>query len=256
LVKGIDKFKEYFQDYSEKYIIIGGTACEVLMNNAGFDFRATKDMDIVLVIEALDNSFVKRFWDFIKDGNYKTRERSTGKHEYFRFSKPSKNDFPSQIELFSRKPDIINTTEEVHLTPIPVEEGLASLSAILMNDDYYNFTIKHSSMEDDLHIAKTGALICLKAKAFLEMTERKNNGDKIDSNNIQKHKKDVFRLAVLLSESDSIILSESIKKDLKSFCLIVNGNLPDTDIYKEMNISELVKVEDVFNRLKKVFNLL
>lgn len=206
MVKGIDKFKEYFQNFSEKYIIIGGTACDVLMNNAGFDFRATKDMDIVLVIEALDSSFVKRFWGFINDGDYKTRERSTGKHEYFRFTKPSKDDFPSQIELFSCKPDIINTTEEVHLAPIPVDEVLLSLSAILLNDDYYNFTIKFSSMEDDLHIAKTEALICLKAKAFLEMTKRRENGDNIDSNNIQKHKKDIFRLALLLSESDSITL--------------------------------------------------
>lgn len=31
-MKGINKFKEYFKDYEDQYVIIGGTACELLMN--------------------------------------------------------------------------------------------------------------------------------------------------------------------------------------------------------------------------------
>ena len=42
------------------------------------------------------------------------------------------------IELFSRKPDAILLNEPAHLTPIPVEADLSSLSAILLSDDYYN----------------------------------------------------------------------------------------------------------------------
>jgi hypothetical protein len=31
MVRGIEKFKEYFTDYADNYIIIGGTACDILL---------------------------------------------------------------------------------------------------------------------------------------------------------------------------------------------------------------------------------
>ena len=31
--------------------IIGGTACDILMNKANLDFRATRDIDMILLIE-------------------------------------------------------------------------------------------------------------------------------------------------------------------------------------------------------------
>ena len=61
MVRGLQKFKEKFSEYSENYVLIGGTACTVLMDEADIDFRATKDFDIVLYIEALDEKFVKVF---------------------------------------------------------------------------------------------------------------------------------------------------------------------------------------------------
>lgn len=35
MVIGIDKFKEYFKEYPESYIIIGGTACDIILAEAG-----------------------------------------------------------------------------------------------------------------------------------------------------------------------------------------------------------------------------
>jgi predicted nucleotidyltransferase len=54
MVHGLEKFKEYFGDYTNQYVFIGGTACDILMNELGVPFRATKDLDMVLIIEALD----------------------------------------------------------------------------------------------------------------------------------------------------------------------------------------------------------
>ena len=62
MVYGLEKFKEYFGDYTNQYVFIGGTACDILMNELGDSFRATKDLDIVLIIEALDYSFGEKFW--------------------------------------------------------------------------------------------------------------------------------------------------------------------------------------------------
>jgi len=50
MVKGLDKFKEYFKDFSENYIIIGGTACDLWLSENELDFRATKDIDLIIVI--------------------------------------------------------------------------------------------------------------------------------------------------------------------------------------------------------------
>jgi len=107
MVRGIEKFKEYFAGYEDNYIIIGGTACDILEENAGQQPRATKDIDIILIVEALTPDFVNRFWEFIKTGQYETRQRGNGKHEYFRFLKPRITDFPLQIEIFARKPDVL-----------------------------------------------------------------------------------------------------------------------------------------------------
>jgi hypothetical protein len=49
MVKGLDIFREHFSDFQDSYIMIGGTACELAMDEIGDDFgRTTKDLDIVL----------------------------------------------------------------------------------------------------------------------------------------------------------------------------------------------------------------
>ncbi|HEY5101421.1 MAG TPA: hypothetical protein VII70_01455 [Steroidobacteraceae bacterium] len=42
------------------------------------------------------------------------------------------------LELFCRAPDGIILVPGAHLTPIPVDEAVASLSAILLDKDYYD----------------------------------------------------------------------------------------------------------------------
>lgn len=40
MVYGLEKFKEYFGDYTNYYVFIGGTACDILMDELGVPFRA------------------------------------------------------------------------------------------------------------------------------------------------------------------------------------------------------------------------
>ena len=35
MVTGIDSFKEWFKGFEEQYVIIGGTACDILMTEEG-----------------------------------------------------------------------------------------------------------------------------------------------------------------------------------------------------------------------------
>lgn len=254
MVRGLDVFKKYFEQYPDNYVIIGGTACDIIIDEAGFVPRATKDIDIILVVEALSSEFVKQFWKFINDGKYLQREKSNDEREYYRFIKPESTDFPHQIELFSRTPDLIVLEGETHLTPIPVDDDLSSLSAILLNDDYYNYMIEHSQVENGLHLANTEALICLKAKAFLEIKERIENGSQEDAKQLRKHKADVFRLTVMLTPESKFELPKTIQKHINQFSELTAGDLPDKAIFKEMGLSN-IEPNNVFEQFKKSFRV-
>ncbi len=57
-------------------LLIGGTACMLVMEEAGIPFRATKDLDIVLYVEALNKEFVSAFWKFVKAGDIKIEKKA------------------------------------------------------------------------------------------------------------------------------------------------------------------------------------
>ena len=57
MVKGIEVFRKHFAGYEDKYVLIGGTACDLLFQKNGLPFRATRDLDIILVAEALTPEF-------------------------------------------------------------------------------------------------------------------------------------------------------------------------------------------------------
>ena len=126
MVRGIDTFKEFFKGFEDNYVIIGGTACEIHEDLYAQVPRATKDIDIILVVEAFSAEFVAKFWEFVKMGNYEQRNKGVNenvepKHEYFRFMKPANPAFPYQVELFSRSLGLMNFPEEARITPIPVD---------------------------------------------------------------------------------------------------------------------------------------
>jgi len=133
------------------------------------------------------------------------------------FIKPKTKNFPLQIELFSKIPDVMDLDGQPHLTPIPVEDDLSSLSAILMDEDYYNFTIEYSKNEEGAHIANSEALICLKAKAYSDLARRKADGEKVDEKNIRKHKTDIFRLTALLAPEQRFRLPQGMKNNMQLF---------------------------------------
>lgn len=254
MVKGLDVFKKYFEAYPDNYVIIGGTACDLIIEDAGLQTRVTKDIDIILVVEALTPDFVKQFWKFVADGKYERQEKSEGERKYYRFTKPANAGFPHQIELFSRKPDVLDLEEGTHLTPIPVDDDLSSLSAILLSDDYYHYMITHSDVKDGLHHAGTNALICLKAKAFLEITDRLAKGSKEDSKHLKKHKADVFRLAVMLADTDVFEVPAGIKEHLQAFAAAIKDDLPDKAIFENMGLGK-IEARKVYDQVLTSFQL-
>lgn len=61
MVKGIDTFRRYFAEYEEQYVLIGGAACDIAFECNDTAFRATRDLDMVLIVEALTPEFGEKF---------------------------------------------------------------------------------------------------------------------------------------------------------------------------------------------------
>ena len=253
MVKGLDLFRDHFADYSASYVLIGGAACNMHEDIADQEPRATKDLDIVLVVEALSADFVRAFWAFVRDGGYTSRQRGEDKHEFFRFIKPADKRYPKQLELFSRSIGLMNIPEDAHLEPIPVEDELSSLSAILMNKSYYSYTISHSILQDGIHIANFEALICLKAKAYIDLRTRKEAGDtNVDHDDIDKHKKDIFRLAPMIPSGAHYDLPAEIAADMAQYFRMVADDLPNEDFLRAAGLGAMT-IDGLLNVLKHAY---
>lgn len=197
-------------------MIIGGTACSIILGLEESEFRATKDLDIVLLLECLDNEFVERFTSFIEKGGYQHKNRNSGKEQFYRFQDPKDLSFPSMIELFCRRPEYLSTIN-TKLTPIHVSDGEISLSAILLDDDYYELLRQGATDVNGVSVLGLEYLIVFKIKAWLDLSERKRNGEPVDSKNVKKHKNDVFRLAAVLDPEVHLPLNENIRSCVRSF---------------------------------------
>ncbi|MCD7805854.1 MAG: hypothetical protein LUH19_00760 [Lachnospiraceae bacterium] len=217
MVTGFTKFKEKFQGFEDQYVIIGGTACDLLMESENRSFRATKDIDIVLIVESITVEFGKAFWEYIKDAEYEHKNKSTGNAQFYRFSSPKSKEYPYMIEIFSRKPEFIAIDENAVLTPLPIDDEISSLSAILLNDAYYDLLKSGQVVIDGIPVLKAACLIPFKAKAWVDLTERKADGEHIDGKNIKKHKNDVFRLGQLITADSKQKLGKEIAADMKRF---------------------------------------
>ena len=201
------------------------------MTEAELDFRATKDIDMVVIIEAVNADFGKRFWEYIKNGGYEHCNKSSGQPQFYRFTHPKSKEYPSMIELFSRKLDSFKLPDNAVLMPLPIDDEISSLSAILLDDDYYELLRQGRRTIEGVSILDAAYLIPFKAKAWLDLSNRKLNGEQVDSKNIRKHKNDIFRLSDILEPDIRINVSEQIYSDINEFINKIHN--------EEINLSNL-----------------
>lgn len=215
MVKGLDTFREYFKDFEEQYVLIGGAACDILFASNEGQFRATRDLDMVLIVEALTQEFGDKFWEFIESGKYRNKATNTGNPQFYRFDKPENDSYPKMIELFARTD--FKLKEMNGLTPIHIDDEVSSLSAILLNEDYYSVLLSGKVVVQELSVLRPEYLLLFKAKAFLDLSARKANGEHVDSRDIKKHKNDILRIAMEFVLEKTDVLPETVHTDIKDF---------------------------------------
>lgn len=246
---GLDVFKDYFKEHSEQYVLIGGAACDIIFEEQDTPFRATKDLDLVLIVEALTPAFGKKFWQFIREGGYENRAKSNGTPQFYRFDKPKVTGFPYMIEIFSRVENAFQTEDAGSCVPLPLGDEISSLSAILLNEDYYTMLLKGKSVISGITVLSPTYLIPFKAKAWIDLRERKAQGQHIDERDIRKHKNDIMRLAVLLTGREECNLPDVVRRDM---ALFLEGLTQEPVDLKTLKIPG-VKFDEVLSVLKQIY---
>ena len=181
MVEGLDTFQKYFADYEEQYVLIGGAACDILFESNEVNFRATRDLDMVLIVEALTPEFGEKFWEFIAD--------------------------------------------------------------------YYKALLDGKEVRKGLSVLRPEYIILFKAKAYLDLQKRKDLGEKVDSSDIKKHKKDVLRIASELMLEKVEELPIAVDVDIHSFIDLLEQEPFDQNSLKRYGL----KNEDIVELLKQVF---
>lgn len=247
MVKGLDTFREYFADYEKQYVLIGGAACDIVFESNEANFRATRDLDMVLIIEALTPEFGEKFWEFIVAGKYRNKATSSGNPQFYRFDKPEDDSFPKMIELFCRSDFELRQAEGI--TPIHIDDEISSLSAILLDDDYYKALLDGKVVREGLSVLRPEYIILFKAKAYLDLKARKDAGEAVDSSDIKKHKKDILRIAAELILEPVVDLPETVKADIKFFIEFLEQEPYDQNSLKMYGLKNM----DIVDLLKRVF---
>ena len=239
LKNNLFSFRDTFKDYTDCYTVIGGTACFILMEDAAQDFRATTDIDMILVLEDKKEDFGTVFWEYIISGGYKCEQKKDEVH-YYRFIDP-KPGFPKQIELFSRRKDF---KLDQRIIPVFISEDISSLSAIALDDDFYSFMMRGRKVVDNICVLDADYLIPFKMYAWLNnKDDRDNNVRKVNSKDIKKHKKDVFLLMSLINPEIKIETSGSVRMVVSRFLLeIMEDSFQPKDINIARSKEEMVEI--------------
>lgn len=252
-------FASHFKDFQDNYVIIGGTACEIVMTDLGFSFRSTADIDMIIVAEELSIEFGKAFWQFINDGGYESHKDNTGKN-YYRFSKPSnKEEYPAMIELFCKKPIEDYRTGNKTFTPIHISDDVKSLSAIVLNDAYADVLVDGKRLIEGLTVLAPEHLIIFKARAHIDLKSRKEDGEQVKTNDIMKHLKDIIRLLSILDidESKEFVnkISDEIRADLLLFLNEVDKK--ERSYINGLDVKDvgMNNPDEIISQLKELFSL-
>ena len=178
--------------------------------------------------------------------------KKEGVPQFYRFSHPITNQYPAMIELFTRKLDAIQLPEDAVLTPLPMDEDISSLSAILLDDDYYEFLKQGKVTVDGVTVLDAAYLIPFKAKAWMDLTDRKAAGEHVDSKNIKKHKNDVFRLTELIDPTAKVVAPQGVYADIQEFVQRMKNE--NVDI-KQLGLVGRTK-EKILKELKAMYETL
>lgn len=249
-MRGLQRFREYFSEYATQYVVIGGVAVHLLLEEYPVQARVTKDIDVVLIVEALDSNFVTRMWQFVFMGGYEPYCRSDCTPVLYRFMNPTDDSYPSMVELFSRRSLDHYYSPTQFVAPIKSETESFSLSAILLDDDYYRLALSGRFILEGIPILGPKEIILFKAKAFKDLVERRKGGYHVNSDDIRKHRTDILRLATVVDAKPLNDIPDAVRSDILWF--VDRLEVAPNDL-RLLGVN--VSLEDIVLRLSAIYDL-
>ena len=210
-IQGLNHFAEYFSDVNEMFVIVGGAASTILMDNVGLDFRPTKDIDLVIIANP-SFPFTTKLKRYIKEAGYEIQEKADGTPTFYRFRKPKSADYPVQIEIFSNNIDNLQLADNQHLVPIKTEPAAGRLSAILLEEEYFQIIKNNRKVVGKHSVATESAIIPLKARAYSDIKDRGES-----DSDARKHRNDIMKLALALDDGKSFKLTGLPRKHMERY---------------------------------------
>jgi len=242
---GLSHFQDYCKDFAEEYVVVGGFATIMLLDREleGHG-KATFDIDLVL-LTTTSKAMTKKNKQYILEGEYTIQKGNKDQYHYYRFIEPKKPNFAKEIELFASNENDLELDDTQRIIPIDPEEGLYSLSAIMLDPEYFNM-IKNNVVKDlRAPCTNTQATIMLKMSAFRDLKE---NGSK----KWKKHRSDILKLSLLLTGEEKIEFVGRMKDDFDSFISHLETEV-DNKTIATITKPFGVKREEVIEVLKQVF---
>ena len=160
----------------------------IIMSEADLDFRATKDIDMILLIENRFEEFGQVFWKYIKAGGYRYGWKGSDGLHFYRFTEPKNTNYPMMIELFSRNNGYQLHNYDMVIMPLHISDEISSLSAIMLNEDYYNLMMQGRKVVHGIGVLGAEYLIPFKIRAWIDLNNRKKSGEHVNTRDLKKHK--------------------------------------------------------------------
>lgn len=243
---GLSHFQNYCKDFDDHYVVVGGFATVMLLDEEfGNDHgKATFDIDLVLLT---NNSIElsRKIKQYVKDGKYKIQIGEKDQYKYYRFLEPEEENFAKEIELFALNENNLELEELQRIIPIDPEDGAYSLSAIMLDPEYFEMIKNNVDKSGIAPSTNTQATMMLKISAFYDLKER-------DDKKWKKHRRDILKLSLLLTGEEKIQLKGRMKQDFDSFIQHVNENLDQKTIKSFVDGLPVTK-EQVIEVMEQVF---
>lgn len=242
---GLNHFQDYCKDLDDHYVVVGGFATLMLLDseleNHG---KATFDIDLVL-LTTNSMEMTQRIKEYVKEGEYKIQISSKEQYQYYRFIEPQKNNFAKEIELFASNENSLELEDGQRVIPIDAGVGLYSLSAIMLDLEYFEMIKNNVEKKHRAPCTNVQATIMLKMSAFYDLKKR-------DDSKWKKHRRDILKLALLLTGEEKIQLVGRMEQDFDTFMEHLENDI-DKKILKSIVDKLPVEKEQVIEILQKVF---
>jgi len=242
---GLSHFEQYFKNFRDSYVVVGGFATLMLLDKQleGHG-KVTQDIDLVLLTTS-SIEMAQKIKAYVREGEYSIQKGEKDNFSYYRFLNPKITNFAKEIELFSIKDYSIILDEGQRIIPIDPEEGLYSLSAIMLDSEYFEMIKNNIDHSNQVPCTNSLATIMLKISAFYDL---KSRGD----DKWKKHRRDIIKLVLLLTGEENLTLNGRMVNDVEFFMKHL-ATLDDKTI-KGITTMIGIKQADIYQVLTGVFH--